>query len=215
MADLNGRIFNDDLLANTGDRNSARELYPTIEHVLYYQELIDCFKKYNDRADIAKKTSRTWGKWAIALGATAIALAAVEITVEIIATSHWPLIIGAGAALCGVSSVAIGAVGALFGSRKREWLRNRFMGERIRQFHFQSLIAQLPEIAASLECNGDKAAKAKAEFESSRRKLFLQFKNEFEHNLDGQFASVIGPYGEAGWWLHSSEGTFSLANYGS
>lgn len=31
---------------------------------------------------------------------------------------------------------------------KHEWLINRFMGERIRQFHVQSLSAQLPEILA-------------------------------------------------------------------
>jgi len=213
MGNLDEHIFNDDLLANTGDRKAAQELYPTIQHVLYHQELIDFFKKYNDRADIAKKTSRTWGKWAIALGATAIALAAIEIIVEIAAPSPWPLFIGAVAATCGVSSVAIGAFGVLFGWRKRQWLHNRFMGERIRQFHFQSFIALLPEIVGSLSGNGDKAANAKAEFEAGRRKLFLQFKNEFERNLDGQFTSVIGPYSEAEWWLHKSERTFSPANH--
>jgi membrane protein implicated in regulation of membrane protease activity len=213
MGDLDERIFNDDLLANAGDHKVARELYPAVEHVLYHQELIDYFKKYNDRADLAKKTSRTWGKRAIALGATAIALAAIEIIVEITAPSPWPLVLGAVAAICGVSSVAIGAFGVLFGSRKREWLHNRFMGERIRQFHFQSFIAQLPQIAASLEGDGHAAAKAKAEFESNRRKLFLQFKNKLERNLDSQFTSVVGPYGEADWWLHDSEQTISLASY--
>jgi hypothetical protein len=213
MGDLDEHIFNDDLLANAGDHKAAHELYPTIEHVLHHQELIEHFKKYNDQANLAKKTSRTWGKWAIVLGATAIVLAAVEIIVEITAVSPWPLFIGAVAATCGVSSVAIGAFGVLLGSRKREWLHNRFVGERIRQFHFQSFIALLPEIVASVDGHGDKAANAKAEFESSRRKLFLQFKNEFEHNLDGQFTSVIGPYGEADWWLHKSERTFSPANH--
>ena len=213
MGDLDEHIFNDDLLANAGDHKAAHELYPTIEHVLYHQDLIGHFKKYNDQANLAKKTSRTWGKWAIVLGATAIVLAAIEIIVEITAVSPWPLFIGAVAATCGVSSVAIGAFGVLFGSRKREWLHNRFVGERIRQFHFQSFIALLPEIVASVNGDGDKAANAKAEFESSRRKLFLQFENEFEHNLDGQFTSVIGPYGEADWWLHKSERTFSPANH--
>ena len=213
MRDLDEHIFNDDLLANAGDHKAAHELYPTIEHVLYHQDLIGHFKKYNDQANLAKKTSRTWGKWAIVLGATAIVLAAIEIIVEITAVSPWPLFIGAVAATCGVSSVAIGAFGVLFGSRKREWLHNRFVGERIRQFHFQSFIALLPEIVASVNGDGDKAANAKAEFESSRRKLFLQFENEFEHNLDGQFTSVIGPYGEADWWLHKSERTFSPANH--
>jgi hypothetical protein len=211
--DLDKHIFNDDLLGNAGDRTAVHELYPAIEHVLYHQELIHYFKKYNDQADISKKTSRTWGKWAIALGATAIALAAIEIVVELTAASPWPLFIGAVAAVCGVSSVAIGAFGVLFGSKKREWLHNRFMGERIRQFHFQFLIARLPDIIASLGGNGDKADQAKAEFESVRHKLFLQFKNQFERNVDGQFTSLLGPYGEADWWLHNSEQTFSPASH--
>jgi hypothetical protein len=120
---------------------------------------------------------------------------------------------GRGDCTGGVLSVAIGAFGVLFGSRKREWLHNRFMGERVRQFHFQSFVALLPEIVASLDRHGEKAATAKTEFESGRRILFLQFKNEFERHLDGQFASVIGPYGEAEWWLHKSERTFASANY--
>jgi hypothetical protein len=108
------------------------------------------------------------------------------------------------------------AFGVLFGSKKREWLHNRFMGERIRQFHFQFLIARLPDIIASLGGNGDKADQAKAEFESVRHKLFLQFKqfkNQFERNVDGQFTSLLGPYGEADWWLHNSEQTFSPASH--
>jgi len=213
MANLDEHRFNDDLLANAGDCKAADELNPTIAHVLYHQELIDYFKKYNDRADVAKKTSRTWGKWAIALGGIAIALAAIEIIVEIAAASSWALFIGAVAAICGVSSVAIGAFGVLFGSKKREWLHNRFMGERIRQFHFQSFIARLPEIVASLEDITDNVANAKAEFESGRHKLFLRFKNEFESNVDGKFTSVIGPYGEADWWLHKSERTFSRSDH--
>ncbi len=151
--------FNDDLLANKGDRRAVHELYPTLEHALYHPELVAYFKKFNDRADSAKKMSRTWGKLSIVLGAAALVLAATEIVARFLIESHsswcivrfmieyhFSLAIGGIAAACGILSVAIGGFGVLFGSRKQQWLHIRFMGERIRQFHFQSLIAQLPQI---------------------------------------------------------------------
>jgi hypothetical protein len=119
-----------------------------------------------------------------------------------------PLSIGLGfvAASCGLLSIVIGATGILFGQRKQEWLHNRFMGERIRQFHFQSFIVQFPEIRGFL-LKGDKANKLRSKFRSDRRRLFKQFIDEFEGKLDGKFNSVIGPYGEKDFWLTSSVGT--------
>jgi hypothetical protein len=195
--------FNDDLLANDEDRKVIHELYPTLEHVLYHPELIHAFRRYNDLADAAKAVSRKWGRWAIVLAAVAISLAAVEIVADR-KDAEWSLVIGAVAAVCGVTSVVIGAFGVLFGSRKREWLHNRFMGERIRQFHFQSFVGLLPEILASLSHDNDRAEQMREKFESERRIRFLQFQNEFDRNLDSKFTSLFGPHGEAECWLNDS-----------
>jgi hypothetical protein len=200
-----GHKFNHDLLANEGDRCAVRKLYPTLEQVLYHEELVAYFNKYNDRADTAKKTSRIWGKWAIVLGAIAIVLAAIEIIAEITAYRFGALLIGGVASVCGLASVTIGAFGVLLGARKREWLHNRFMGERIRQFHFQSLIAQLTQVAAVLQTADDKLDQAKTAFLTERRSLFVEFQNQFGGNVDGKFNSVIGPHGEADCWLYKTE----------
>jgi hypothetical protein len=192
--------FNDDLLANEGDIRGVNAIYPGLNRILYHAELVNYFKKYNVRANNAKQRSRKCGKWAILLSSTAIFFAAVEIVAELL-DKHWSLIIGCFAAMCGLIGVAVGARGVLYGPRKREWLHNRFMGERIRQFHFQSLIALFPQIAASLLNDGDEAERARVEFEAKRKRLFLQFQNEFDQKLDRKYTSVLDPDSHEHWWL--------------
>jgi hypothetical protein len=114
------------------------------------------------------------------------------------------LLFGFLAALCGILSIVIGAFGVLFGDKKRKWLHNRFMGERIRQFHFQSLIVQFPEVVGLLVAHGDKAAKLKAKFLSDRARLFRRFLGEYEGN-PGKFTGVVGPEGEKEVWVVKPE----------
>jgi hypothetical protein len=206
--------FNDDLLANDEDRKVIHNLYPTLEGVLYHPELVHAFKQYDDLANAAKAISRKWGRWAIVLAAVAISLAAAEIVADR-KDVRWSLVIGAVAAVCGVTSVVVGAFGVLFGSRKREWLHNRFMGERIRQFHFQSLVGFLPEILALLSHDNDRVEQMREKFESERRKRFLKFQNEFDGNVDSKFTSLLGPQGEAECWVDNSSHSFLLSEYRS
>ena len=69
--------FNHDLLANADDIKRIDEFYPRLKRVLYHEDLIRYFNRFNDRADEAKRKSRLWGKWAILLGAVAIVLAKI------------------------------------------------------------------------------------------------------------------------------------------
>jgi len=200
-------IFNNDLLAKATDLDTVQRLYQPIEHALHYPDLIEWFNTFNDPADDAKKESRKWGERAIALGAFALFLAACEIMTTRLIASHWSLAIGGLAAICGLASVAIGAFGVLYGDKKTQWLHNRFMGERIRQFHFQSLITLLPQVLASAHSGADKSA-----FESQRQHLFMQFRADFEGKVDSQFSNVIGPYGENQFWLPEQQHLPSIAD---
>ncbi|SRR6266478_6744532 len=199
--------FNNDLLANPADLEIVRRLYQPLEHALHHPDLIEWFTTFNDPADAAKKESRKWGGLAIALGALALFLAAGEIMMLLLTGSHWSLAIAGLAAVCGLASVAIGAFGVLFGERKTRWLHNRFMGERIRQFHFQSLLVLLPQALASGRSDADKSV-----FDSDRQHLFAQFRADFEGKVDGQFSNVIGPYGETQFWLPESQDLSSVAD---
>jgi hypothetical protein len=207
MSSIDVHRFNDDLLANEGDLNKVRNLYPTLEHVLYDQDLIAFFRHYDHAAGAAKTTSTKWGRWAIVLGAVAIALAAIEIVSWALGSKRWPLMIGGFASVCGLASVSIGAFGVLFGPRKRVWLHNRFMGERIRQFHFQSLIARIPQILDSLQDERPGAVDRREAFKRDRHHLLLKFKDQFEGHLDDKFTNAIGPYGDKDWWIHAEHRT--------
>ena len=136
--------FNHDLLIHPADLATARALFPTLAEAFYHPELIDYFKQFDNQANGAKRKSRKLGTWAILLGGAAIAMAAIDVAIRV----FWErdlailLLVGLIAAACGLCSAALGAFGTLFGPRKHEWLIDRFMGERARQFHFQSLIAR-------------------------------------------------------------------------
>ena len=96
----------------------------------------------------------------------------------------------------GIMGILIGKIGVLFASRKREWLFNRFMGERIRQFHFQSFVVCLPEILSWL-----KDKKTRPSFVEARTLAFEHFKVRFSGNLDAQFAAVTDENTKSDVWL--------------
>jgi hypothetical protein len=210
MTQNNVHKFNNDLLANDGDLKVVHELYGKLEHVLHNPDLIKYFKTYNDPAGTAKTTSTRWGTWAIVLGATALFLAAIDIGKEQLFADNGKeqllptMVLGIFPALCGLISVAIGAFSVLFGSRKQKWLYNRFMGERIRQFHFQSLIAGLPQIFDSLPNEHDNLEESKSKierFETYRHQLLIHFKNNFDGNVASKFSRLISDSGKDDFWL--------------
>jgi hypothetical protein len=107
------------------------------------------------------------------------------------------VVLAAISGLCGFLSFLIGTLGVLSAGRKRRWLHCRLMTERIRQFHFQTLILRLPQILASLT---DDAAKAR--FLSERSLWFESFKGRFAGKLDSAFASTTREQEKLDVWLH-------------
>jgi hypothetical protein len=155
LAPSNDRKFNDDLLLIEEDRKLASIKYPTIFHVLDHPQLRQLFSKYDTSANRAKRIGLIAGFWAIAFGFGALAVAALELSLVHPATYGVTLAVISG--LSGILSFTIGSVGVLFAGRKRNWLRCRLMGEKIRQFHFQMLVFRIPEILASLKDDTSKA----------------------------------------------------------
>ncbi len=195
------QIFNDDLLANSGDLKRAGETYTTILHVLNHPELREYFTKYDDPANSAKRRSMVLGIVAIVLGVLAI----LSVSVEMIPVSHgsdvgeqsWHFAVALVASVLGIASVLFGAIGILSGRTKEKWLHRRLMTERLRQFHFQTFIFRLPEIAASLQ-----SEKAKAVYETTRQKWFDAFRKDFEGRLAAAFTNMIENE-QPEIWLHA------------
>jgi hypothetical protein len=193
--------FNDDLLLEEQDRKLAARKYPTILHVLDHPELRQRFLEYDEPASRAKRKGRTAGLLAIAFGFSALAMAALEYPVIHQMGERFPdflpRALAAASAMCGIIAVLIGSVGILFARRKREWLHHRLMGERIRQFHFQTLVFRLPEILLSV-----KDIAAKAAFVSDRQLWFETFMARIVGNLDAAFVDMIGEQEPAEVRLH-------------
>ena len=183
LAPSDDHKFNDDLLLHQEDRKLALIRYPSIFHVLDHAELRELFSKYDVPANRAKHTGLMAGILAIGLGFGALGIAALEL---LSTENAYGIALAVISGLFGVLSFFIGSVGLLFAGRKRNWLRCRLMGERIRQFHFQMLVFRLPEILASLK---DDAAKTL--FLSERKLWFETFKAQLMGKLDSAFTAFI------------------------
>ena len=198
----------------------GKSLQERIDGILNCSEIASYLNQYTTKADRAKMTSTICGFLAIVLGSLAIVLAAIEIITELpeilgasvseaardtqaslqnkacsygnLNRTCAPLAIGFSAAVFGLISMAIASIGLLFGPRKQEWLRNRFRGERIRQFHYQSLIHLLPQIAAYLQ---DGTKQKQEEFENKQRRLFEKFKRDFDNNFESKYSDA-SKYGD-------------------
>jgi len=192
--------YNDDLLANDGRPGYAADLYRDVMHALYDPELIKLFNEYTAIADDAKRKRHRHGYLAVLLGTLSLLLAAgllvfatgkplyEVVSNEVVLT--WGTFEGAislVAAVAGIASIAL-ALG-LAGQSKEQWLCARLMAERLRQFHFQSMIYRLPEIVAAAGPGGDKA-----QFETERALWMSRFKERFEAKLPAELGEVIdGP----------------------
>lgn len=190
--------FNDDLLLEEHDRKLIARKYPTVLHVLDHPELRQLFLQYDEPANRAKRNGRIAGLAAIAFGFMALAIAALEYPMTHPAGGRLlRLALATSSAVCGIICVLIGSIGVLFARRKLEWLHHRLMGERIRQFHLQTLVYRLPEILMSLKDDAAKAA-----FTSERALWFEAFTTRFVGKLDAAFVEMTREDNDGGRWLH-------------
>lgn len=133
-----GYRFNDDLLLRQEDRDLARRLYPAIAYALDHPELREWLERIDPVANAAKRRSRVCGSWAVALVSGALFLASAAPLYE--GDHNLEIIISALSGLLGVVGAFIGFFGVLHAKSKREWLENRLLTERMRLFHFGTIV---------------------------------------------------------------------------
>ncbi|CAN5164696.1 hypothetical protein BH10PSE7_BH10PSE7_10230 [soil metagenome] len=200
--DATQQRFNDDLLSNEGDLERARILYPLIVHALDHAALRDLFAAYNEPANRAKRRSRRAGLLAVLLGAVSLLIVAasqLEHAYEAHETTSPRLWYALNwiAAVTGIASFVFGAVGVMYANSKRHWLMQRLMTERLRQFHFQSLICRIPDLLQSLGIRS--AAKTYVE---ARQIWFEQFKARHEGKLAAELDLIVETEEPLDFWLH-------------
>lgn len=139
--------YNDELLISDADKTAARELYPNIYPALDFPELRAVFDEVDPATNEAKRRSRFWGFVAVILVASSLIVASAERLYHGKGVIEVVMILLAAAA--GVSGVILGLFGVLFAKSKRQWLYGRLITERLRQLHFQVMIALAPELLAA------------------------------------------------------------------
>lgn len=196
MRDIEEQTFNDDLLLTEKDRRLARISFPEVYFALDFPELRDLFAKYDERSNHAKRKRRRVGVIAIGMGAIALIGASAEPLYHEHLDARWLHIVGSLLAGIGVVSIVLGWFGVLTNKSKREWLRDRLVTERLRQFHFQMLICRLQAILGSAD------GQAISEFIDLRKQLLAGFRLDHEGHLPGKLKDVLDDNDEEDFWLH-------------
>jgi len=188
--------FNDDLLLNTRDRDLAAAIFGDILYVIDFPELRELFSAYDVPANRAKKYRRSVGMLAIAFGVIALLGASAALLHDKDQT-EWPRQLAGFCAAMGVVSLLLGSIGTLAGRSKRRWLCGRVMTERLRQFHFQTLVCRLEEIVASA-----RDASARQKYLEARRGWLAAYRLAYEGHLPARLRETLDDEAEENVWLH-------------
>jgi hypothetical protein len=176
----------------TGDLIVARYNWDVLstEHPLAYEQLRKIFEPIDERANAAKRLSRRRGYTAIALGAFSLLAASVALRLD----NPYEVWLSRIAAIAGLLSIAIGLVGVLHAAAKQRWLQFRYQTERLRQFHFQSAIALLPELLTEIESPGTDR------FRSERDRWFPRFSSLHLGEASGaRLGAILREEENEGW----------------
>ncbi len=190
------RVFNDDLLINSGDLQYAKDQFPEVIHLLDHPEMRSTFTRYERMANKARVWVRSLGLLAVASGTIALLSAATDplwhhLKCEEVLTIVFEF--------CGLGAALIAGCSLWLGPWRKRWLESRFMTERLRQWHFQLLVRKGSEIEALLSQHTPKALEI---FKAQRKKWFDDFLHEYEGKIDSRMDSLVGDPDFSSDWLH-------------
>ena len=188
--------FNDDLLLDEQDQATARDAFPGCADVLKHQELQVFFKRFDEPANYAKTRSRCAGFAAVILAVLALfGASAAPLYKHLPKDLAFAKAIEVASAILGAVSVVVGLGGVMYWRSKKEWLYKRLLTERIRQFHFQTFVCRVDDVAESIK--GDTKS-----FLAKRQHWFSAFKLRFEKKAAAEFGNVLQSEESSGAWLH-------------
>ena len=180
--------FNSDIFINADDQKTAQNAYPSLYFALDNPSLRETFAPVDERANTFKRRARRWGVTAVLLAIVALMLAGGEIVYHDYPKKVVRLIAGIGA-VAGIVSVFIGVFGLMFRERKVQWLSDRLITERLRQFHFQSYVAFAADILKAAK--GESAEADRRAFEARREEAFAKFRQELMTDTADQLKHLV------------------------
>jgi hypothetical protein len=189
-----GKTFNNDLLVGSADQERARTMFPALMPALHYPALLALFAPYDDVANRAKRRGHRWGMAAVGLAVLALLAASAHD-----AYADWPsplpTLIGIVAVVSGIAGAVIALVGGLHTRAKHHWLLSRLMSERLRQFHFQFIVANARAIAHAAS-----HPEAMPGVLAAREAAFAEFRHRHEGQLPAELSAVIADEAEDRAW---------------
>ena len=171
--------FNSDVLSDDESLRWAQDEFPNLSRILQHDDLRLTFQAEDKQANAAKRRSRRTGICAVLLGVFALWAAALEPLLE--THENVRAAVAAVSAVLGVMSVFIGFAGVLYRGKKERWLRRRWCTERLRQLHFQTMLADVVVMlqAAALKSNSHNYFRWRSELLDDERRIgFLHLANE-------------------------------------
>ncbi|MEL7487473.1 MAG: hypothetical protein AAGJ87_09700 [Pseudomonadota bacterium] len=186
-ATLMGHTFNSDIFLTDAAQEAARKAYPDLYFALDNETLRETFAPVDARANAFKRRARFWGVIAVLLAIVALVLAGGEMLYhdnKILAR-----LIGGFGAVAGIVSVWIGVFGLMYKDRKVQWLSDRLITERLRQFQFQSYVARAPEIVAAMKEGPDGASRRA--FDEWRAGAFDAFRTALMPNAEETLSHLV------------------------
>lgn len=161
-----GFKYNVDLLLDQGDRDALASRFPQFMFAFDDPDLRVLFEQFDQQATGAKRRSRRFGIAGVVLVATGLIIG--SFTTLLYGLDWFRVAVGVAAAIA-VAGLIVGWAGVMTSRARDEWLRQRYVCERIRQLHFQTLAGWAPQI---VECARTGETKAFLEARKARTDKF-------------------------------------------
>ena len=187
-----GFRYNVDLLTDPMDREAFALRFPQFAFAFDDPDLRALFEPIDREAAKAKRTSRTLGGAALGLVTAALLAGALA---QVFHGEPWFRLVAIAAAVVGVTGLIIGWAGVMTAHSRDEWLRRRFVCERIRQLHFQTLAGWAPQIIEAAKA-GDASS-----FLSARRLRTEKFRSQTINSSAVILADLLASRSDDATWL--------------
>ncbi|HEY7800447.1 MAG TPA: hypothetical protein VIA80_16895 [Hyphomonadaceae bacterium] len=192
-----GFKHNTDLLLDAADREAFGARFPQFMFAFDDAGLRALFEPADAQAAKAKRRSRRAGVLAVALVTVSLMVGAFS---AFFAGESWFRVAIVVAAVGAVAGLLIGWAGVLSAGARDEWLRQRYLCERIRQLHFQTLVRWAPMIVDAARRNDA------AGFLAARLQRTERFRNRIVNPSAVKLTHLLSERDEDDVWLVDAEG---------
>ncbi len=189
---------NDDLVFKPETKAHLKAVYPKVAPIFEADDLHALFESYEGPANGAKQSARKWGTIGIYLGLTGMIIAAlIPVILVMLPDTQIPYdkILGVLVCILTTTGLGVGYWLALNGYTKREWMKNRLGTERIRQFHFQSIINNLEVVIDAIDTQDY------SKWKDVRAKDLAKFKNFTMRDDEASLVKLLEDEAQDEIWL--------------